>query len=166
MSELHLDVSNANGGVVTPRISIIVPTRNRVEKLARCLARIGAVQSDAPWELIVVDNGSTDEPPQFLDNFVRRSPIPTRLVTEPTAGGMRSRNAGAESARGEILIFLDNDCYPQSDIVEQYDRIFQDPAIGFAGGRILPYDRAQDVRAERTLALMESEVEIPYPAGR
>ncbi|MGH7125755.1 MAG: glycosyltransferase family 2 protein, partial [Stellaceae bacterium] len=150
----------------TPTVSIIVPTRNRVSKLARCLEYVSAIRSGTPWELIVVDNGSTDETPRFLESFGRQPPMPFSAVREPEAGGMRTRNAGAEAARGEVLIFIDNDCYPASDIVGQYVAIFQDPAIGFAGGRILPYERGTDESAERTLALMESEAAIRYPAGQ
>jgi cellulose synthase/poly-beta-1,6-N-acetylglucosamine synthase-like glycosyltransferase len=156
----------ANRDTATPFVSIIVPTRNRVNKLARCLEYVGAIRSGTPWETIVVDNGSTDETSRFLEAFAHEPPMPFRAVREPAAGGMRSRNAGAECSRGEVLIFIDNDCYPASDIVDQYAAIFRDPAIGFAGGRILPYERATDESAERTLALMESEIEIQYPAGQ
>jgi glycosyltransferase involved in cell wall biosynthesis len=166
MSELRAQIAGMNGDAGLPGVSIIVPTRNRVSKLARCLEHISAIRGDTPWELIVVDNGSSDETPQFLDDFANRSPIPLKVVKEPAAGGMRSRNAGAEAARGEVLIFIDNDCYPQPDIVDQYAGIFRDRGIGFAGGRILPYVRMENERDGRTLALMESEVEIRYPAGQ
>ena len=133
----------------------------------RCLEHVSAICSHIRWESIVVDNGSTDETPRFLASFVRSFPWSAQIVLEPAPGGMRSRNAGAEAARGEILIFLDNDCYPQPDIVDQYARIFRDPMIGFAGGRILPYRCGQENQgAESTLALRDSEVEIRYPAGR
>jgi glycosyltransferase involved in cell wall biosynthesis len=111
MSELRAQIAGMNGDAGLPGVSIIVPTRNRVSKLARCLEHISAIRGDTPWELIVVDNGSSDETPQFLDDFANRSPIPLKVVKEPAAGGMRSRNAGAEAARGEVLIFIDNDCY-------------------------------------------------------
>ena len=166
MSERRAHRAGMNGDAGVPAVSIIVPTRNRVSKLARCLEHVRAIRRDTPWELIVVDNGSSDETPQFLDDLARRSSLPMRAVTEPAAGGMRSRNAGAAAARGEILIFIDNDCYPQPDIVDQYVGIFRDQTIGFAGGRILPYVRTENERDGRTLALMESEVEIRYPAGQ
>lgn len=166
MSEPRAHRAGMNGDASFAGVSIIVPTRNRVSKLARCLEHISAIRSDTPWELIVVDNGSTDETLRFLDDFARGSPMPMRAVEEPAAGGMRSRNAGAEAARGETLIFVDDDCYPRPDIVDQYVGIFQDPTIGFAGGRILPYERIENESGRRTLALMESEVEIRYPAGQ
>jgi glycosyltransferase involved in cell wall biosynthesis len=154
-----------NGDAGVPVVSIIVSTCNRVSKLARCLEHVSAIRSDTPWELIVVDNDSADETPRFLDDFARHSPMLIKVVEEPAAGGRRSRNAGAEAARGDILIFVDNDCYSQPDIVDRYVGIFQDPTIGFAGGRILPYERIKNERDGRTLALMESEVTIRYPAG-
>src|SRR5260370_35757423 len=166
MSELRAEIAGMNGDAGLPGVSIIVATRNRVSKLARCLEHVSAIRSDTPWELVVVDNGSSDETPQFLDDFANRSPMLLKVVKEPAAGGMRSRNAGAEAARGEVLIFIDNDCYPQPDIVDQYVGIFRDRTIGFAGGRILPYVQMENERDGRTLALMESEVEIGYPTGQ
>jgi glycosyltransferase involved in cell wall biosynthesis len=144
-----------------PVASIIIPTRNRAGQLARCLDYVSAIRGDAAWELIVVDNDSTDDTPRFLDGFARQSPIAMRVVGEPVAGGARTRNAGAAVARGEILIFIDDDCYVRPDIVERYWTIFEDPAIGFAGGRILLYDRT-----DYPLTINESEVEVRLPAGR
>ena len=152
-----------------PLVSIVVCTQNRVSKLARCLEHIGNIRSDIDWELIVVDNGSTDETPRFLDDAVRRFPRPAQVVLEPAPGGTRSRNAGSAAARGEILIFLDNDCYPEPDIVDQYAGIFEDPTVGFAGGRILQYRSGEEGDGgenDKTLAVMESEVEIRYAPGR
>jgi GT2 family glycosyltransferase len=83
------------------------------------------------------------------------------VVGEPVAGGARTRNAGAAVARGDILIFIDDDCYVRPDIVDRYWTIFEDPAIGFAGGRILLYDRT-----DYPLTINESEVEVRLPAGR
>jgi len=109
MSEVRAPMAGMNGDAGLSGVSIIVPTRDRVSK-PRCLEHVSAIRSDAPWELIVVDNGSSDE--------------------------------------------------------TQYAGIFRDPTIGFAGGRILPYVRMENERDGRTLAPMESEVEIRDPAGQ
>jgi len=161
MSQSRTSVAAVTGDAGAPRVSIIVPTLNRVGKLACCLEHIAANRSDAPWELIVVDNGSTDATLQFLDDFARRSPIAMRVVREPVRGGARTRNAGARIARGEILILVDDDCYVWPDIVDQYCGIFEDPAIGFAGGRILLHDCT-----DYPLTINESEVELRFPPAR
>jgi glycosyltransferase involved in cell wall biosynthesis len=144
-----------------PHISIVVPTYNRRRKLEICLGHIRAIECELPWELIVVDNGSTDGTAACLEEFAKRSGIFTRVVREPHAGGARTRNTGARLARGDLLVFIDDDCYAQRDILDQYWRIFQnDPSLGFAGGRVQLYDRA----AFR-LGVTDSDEPVYFPAG-
>src|SRR5215472_2152360 len=120
MSELRTPVAATTGDSEQPRVSIVVPTLNRSGKLAICLEHISAIESGILWELIVVDNGSTDETLPFLEAVTHRSPLRMRIVREPVAGGARTRNSGARVARGEILIFVDDDCYVHPDIVDRY----------------------------------------------
>jgi glycosyltransferase involved in cell wall biosynthesis len=161
MSQSGNLAAGINGNSGAPLVSIIIPTRNRVSRLARCLDHVSSIRSNKNWELIVVDNGSTDETPQFLERLAQGSPIAVQVVKEPVAGGMHTRNAGARVARGEILIFADDDCYVRPDIVDAYCKIFEDPGIGFAGGRILLHDPT-----DYPLTIIESEVEVRLPAGR
>src|SRR5581483_342392 len=145
--------------MTNPRVSIIISTRNHSRELAQSLEYINQIQSDIPRELIVVDNGSTDGTRAVLDEFASRARCPTRIVQEPIAGLARTRNTGAAAARGEILIFLDDDCYVHPDIVDQYCKIFEDPTVGFAGGRILLFDETA-----YPIAINESTEEIRIPA--
>jgi len=148
-------------GEAIPRVSIVIPTRNRAAQLSRCLRHVSSIRSDTPWELIVVDNASTDDTAGVLSEFARNAPFHVGVVDEPVVGGARTRNSGAKVARGEILIFVDDDCYVRPDIVEQYLRIFEDPTIGFAGGRILLHDPT-----DYPLTINESEVAVRFPAAR
>jgi glycosyltransferase involved in cell wall biosynthesis len=159
MSESRTHIARANGDTVTPRASIIIPTRNRMAQLARCLDHVSAIRNAETWELIVVDNDSTDGTPEFLQAFAQRSPIAMRVLKAPGANASRTRNTGAQAARGELLIFIDDDCYVQSDIVDQYRKIFEDATVGFVGGRILLYDRT-----DYPLTINESEVEVRFSA--
>ena len=144
------------------RASIIVPTRNRAKKLTHCLRHILAIRSRHSWELIVVDNGSTDRTAQMLDAFARQwKDVRMRIVRDPVPGGAQARNAGAKVAQGEILIFIDDDCYVRPDIIDRYCDIFDDPTIGFAGGRVLLHDRT-----DYPLTVNESEFELRFPAAR
>lgn len=161
MSQSRSDVAGVPGDGGTARASIIVPTRNRASKLLRCLEHVVAIRSERPWELIVVDNGSTDETPRLLDGFARRSMLRVQVVREPVPGGARTRNSGARLAEGEILIFIDDDCYVRPDIVDRYCEIFEDPTIGFAGGRILLHDHT-----DYPLTINESGAERRFPAAR
>lgn len=89
-----------------PLVSVIIPTYNRAEMLS------GAVESvlgqDYPhFELIVVDDGSTDETPRLLDRYKGRITV----VRRENAGVSAARNSGIGAAKGELIAFLDSDDY-------------------------------------------------------
>jgi glycosyltransferase involved in cell wall biosynthesis len=144
-----------------PRVSLIIPTRNRVRKLANCLEAASSIKTSEPWELIVVDNASTDGTGGLLEDLVRNWTIPIRIVQVPSPGASRARNAGIEAARGELLIFIDDDCYVRPDIIDEYRKVFEDPALGFAGGRMLLHDPT-----DYPLTINETAEEKRFPAGR
>jgi glycosyltransferase involved in cell wall biosynthesis len=142
-------------------ISIIISTRNRAAQLARCLHYVELIRAQTPWELVVVDNGSTDGTADVLGEFARRGRFPVRTVGEPVAGLTHARNAGVRAAGGEIMVFTDDDCYVRPDLIDQYRKVFDDPALGFAGGRILLHDPT-----DYPLTIIESEEEQIFPLGR
>jgi glycosyltransferase involved in cell wall biosynthesis len=131
-----------NGGTrVGPRVSLIVCTRNRGSRLGEFLNRI--TQLDAPsggWELILVDNASTDATPAIIEEFVRTAGISAQYVYAPLAGLARARNAGIAAASGDVLAFTDDDCYPQTDYLKTLVDIFSTYQPGFVGGRVLQHN--------------------------
>lgn len=95
----------------TPALSVIVPTRDRRERLSRCLAALGAQDaSGGEFEVVVVDDGSSDDTGRFLSHH--EAPFQLRSTRLEGAGPSRARNAGIEAATGEICVFLDDDCVP------------------------------------------------------
>jgi glycosyltransferase involved in cell wall biosynthesis len=87
-----------------PRVSVIVPTRNRAASLERLLASLHA-QSFADFEIVVVDDGSTDATPRVAQAWDR-----VRYVRGDGAGAVGARCLGVKTARGEVLAFTDDDC--------------------------------------------------------
>lgn len=100
-----------------PLISIIIPTYNEEEDIAKCLD--AALALDYPnKEIIVVDSASTDRTPQILAGFAARGQI--RLLTEPERRGVSSaRNYGLKEAKGEIVVILNADVILQRDFLRQ-----------------------------------------------
>lgn len=95
--------------MTTPRVSIVLPTRNRAELLRRSVRSVLA-QTFADFELIVTDDGSSDHTPEVLRSFedprlrvIRRD--------EPRSSAAAARNAAIREARGELLAFQDDDDY-------------------------------------------------------
>ncbi|WOS64754.1 glycosyltransferase family 2 protein [Sinorhizobium fredii] len=96
-----------------PFASFIVCTRDRIRALVACIRSIEAACAAFPaitCELVVVDNGSTDDTPDELRRVAASSNMVMRLVIEPRPGLAAARNAGMERARGRILVFIDDDC--------------------------------------------------------
>lgn len=92
-------------------LSIIVPVYNVEKHLVRCLESI-AVQMRDDYELILVDDGSTDQGGAMCDVFAREHPeLNVVVVHQPNGGLSAARNAGIERARGEYLTFVDSDDY-------------------------------------------------------
>ncbi|MEM7624105.1 MAG: glycosyltransferase family 2 protein [Planctomycetota bacterium] len=86
------------------RFSVIIPVFNRGRLVQEAIESVLA-QSHADYELIVVDDGSTDDTPQRLEHFADR----VRVLRQDNAGVSAARNRGADEARGDYLLFLDSD---------------------------------------------------------
>lgn len=123
-----------------PTVSVVLCTRNRAPQLARSLTALGALRHGADWELIVVDNGSTDGTADVIEAFRVAAALPLRVVIENQPGLSRARNAGWRAARGDVVCFTDDDCYPQAGYLEAVERVFAETALGFFGGRLELFD--------------------------
>lgn len=121
-------------------ISLIICTRNRAEPLRRCLAAVAAIIHDCDWELVVVDNGSTDATMAVIRSFAERQHFRVVAVSQPVPGLSNARNAGVAAARGDLLLFTDDDCYVTPDFLDAARAAFTDPAIGFVTGRVRLFD--------------------------
>ena len=94
-------------------ISVIVPTRNRAAELERQLAALEQQRFDGAWEVIVVDNGSSDDTVSVAQRWADR--LPLRVVDgSDRVGASAARNRGAAMASGQTLLFVDDD-----DVVEE-----------------------------------------------
>lgn len=103
-----MPLSSPNGGL--PVLSIVVPTFNRAALLPRVFAALLDQDFGGDYEILVVDDGSGDATPQVLEEWARRNPLRLRTFAQKNSGPARARNHGAEQARGQILVFIDDDC--------------------------------------------------------
>jgi glycosyltransferase involved in cell wall biosynthesis len=91
------------------RISVVIATKDRAEYLHRTLVSLEA-QAGAPrFEIVVVDNGSTDTTAAVVEQRRTRAPFTVNYVTEPQPNRAKARNRGVEAATGEYLLFCDDD---------------------------------------------------------
>lgn len=120
-------------------LSVIIPTLNRAIYLKRSL--ISIIDQTFPndcYEIIVVDNGSTDDTKEVVDEINRQNAGRIRYVYEPSPGLHNSRHRGAKEANGDILLYGDDDIIASPEWVEEISKSFEDPDVGIAGGKILP----------------------------
>ena len=113
-----------------PRVSVIVPTRNGVAWLARLIEALERqTLPRAAFELVVGDDGSTDNPGRFAtrDDWVR-------VVSGPPTNSYAARNRAVASARGDVLAFCDADCFPEPDWLERGVEALKDADL--VAGRI------------------------------
>jgi len=108
-------------------ISVIIPAYNGGQSLPACLEALQR-QTHAPDELIVVDDGSTD------DTVALAEQSGVTVLSQAKAGPGAARNRGARAARGDILLFTDADCAPAPDWIEHMLVPFADPSVAGAKG--------------------------------
>ncbi|MCH7675293.1 glycosyltransferase [candidate division KSB1 bacterium] len=94
-----------------PFVSIIIPSHNRPKCLQQCLAAITELDyARDKFEVIVVDDGSSTQLDPIVDLFSAK--INLHLLKQEHAGPARARNRGVKQAKGEFLVFTDDDCRP------------------------------------------------------
>ena len=116
-----------------PIITVIIPVWNGADRIEQTLAALETQSTPTDrYEVIVVDNGSTDDTVER----VRQHPIAT-LLLEPQPGSYRARNKAISAARGSWLLFTDADCVPDVDwIAQALAATARYPEAGVIGGRI------------------------------
>jgi glycosyltransferase involved in cell wall biosynthesis len=118
-------------------LSVVTPTRDKRPLLERTLAALRAqrLPPDVPWEIVVVDDGSTDGTGAWLAGQAGGDGPPLRVVTPPAnVGRARARNLGAAAARGQWLLFLDDDIVaPPGLLAAHLDLLRRHPGDGVIG---------------------------------
>lgn len=121
-----------------PRVSIIIPVHNCRRTIAQCLDSL--VQIDHPsFEIIIVDDGSTDETPAICGAYSQ-----VRLVRVRKGGPSKARNTGIAIARGDFVAFTDGDCIVEPGWLAELEKGFTSPEIaGVGGNQNCPKDDTQ-----------------------
>jgi glycosyltransferase involved in cell wall biosynthesis len=120
------------------RASIIIPTYQRPTSLADALesVRIQNFPTDE-YEILIVDNApDTTRQVSLLCDISGKPSM--RYIHEPHNGLHNARHAGARAAKGEILVYVDDDVKCDGNFLTEILRPYSDPQVGCAGGKILP----------------------------
>jgi len=115
--------------IETTSASIIVPTFNGASRIVHCLDALLKQTPSRNAEILVVNDGSTDDTVEVVSRYPG-----VRLLTQPNAGPAMARNRGALEARGEIILFTDDDCVPMPDWMSSMLEPFKDlEVVGVKG---------------------------------
>lgn len=115
-----------------PLFSVVIPTRDRHDLLAECLERLAPGRQTLGadrYEVIVTDDGRTDAARAFVSS---RFPW-ARWSQGPRRGPAANRNAGAAAATAGVLVFLDDDCIPESELLAGYSSALRDDVDVYEG---------------------------------
>lgn len=118
-------------------ISLVITTYNRSDALVAVLQAL-ELQTDRDFEVIVADDGSTDEHQQNVAQFAQTLTLPITHVWHPDNGftAAQVRNMGVEQSRGNYIVLMDGDCVPEVDFVAQHRRL-REPGCFVNGSRVL-----------------------------
>jgi len=121
-------------------ISVIISTYNRAESLRRTLDSLESlcVPPELSWELIVVDNNSSDPTKAIVNEFQQRNKLPIQYLFEPKQGKSHAQNLGVRLAEGEIVALTDDDCIVDHAWLSSIWQTFVSYRCTAVGGRILP----------------------------
>jgi len=115
--------------VPSATVSIIIPTFNGASRITKCLDALLQQKSALSREILVVDDGSTDNTVQVVQQYQG-----IRLISQANAGPAAARNRGALEARGEIVLFTDDDCIPASSWLAEMIAPFSDVDVAGVKG--------------------------------
>jgi len=123
---------------VTPRLSVIIRSYNRLPALCELLGRLRR-QDHPSFEVVVVDQSTRREPEAEAElGAILRDDPRIRVLRYPPLGGPRARNEGVRASRGELLVFIDDDDLPERDTwLSDHERNFDDPQCLAVTGRFL-----------------------------
>ncbi len=136
-----------------PRATVAICTRNRRKSLARCLDSLRKQQASFDWDILVVDNGSTDGTHEVITRAQSNSDVAILTALEPKTGLTHARNRALSDARGDVVLMVDDDMTFEKGWLDAHMSPFTDQSIGATGGRTLP------VFPESTPDWMRSELQ-------
>ena len=123
-----------------PDISVVIPTLSRAPSLRRMLETLAAQETGGAftYEVVVVDNGSTDDTRSTIERMSGTFPVPLRCVGEPRRGRPVALNTGLRHASGEIFVITDDDLEVTPDWLQGFRRCFAEEHPDGVAGRVLP----------------------------
>ena len=140
------------GGTTSVRLSVVICTKDRPQELATCLESL-AGQTKLPAEILIVDASAT-APEAVVDAFRQRVPCAVQLICAQP-GLPRQRNIGIRAARGDVVVFFDDDVVLEPQYLAELTQVYErDVArvVGGVGGAQIPDPTPRESAGRRAFA--------------
>ena len=121
-----------------PTVSVIIATYSRAALLDECLRHLSSQHFAPGDEVIIVDNGSTDNTSDVVMRHQSAFVVPLQFLREPRPGKSHALTRALSAAGGEVLAFLDDDVNVEANWLEVVRDTMRDPGIALMGGRVVP----------------------------
>ena len=120
------------------KFSVVIPTYNRAGELRGTLDSLAGLRANGGWEVIVVDNNSSDDTRAVVTAAIAGFPVELKYLFEKEQGRSAAMNAGIAAARGGIIVTTDDDVRVEPDWLEQAARALETLECDYVGGKVLP----------------------------
>ncbi|UCD20856.1 MAG: glycosyltransferase [archaeon] len=115
------------------KVSVIIPTYNSKDTLIKCLNSLIKQNYRSKYEIIVIDDGSTDKTGEAIKKNFKKSKL-IRYFSQKNKGPAVARNFGAKKAKGEFILFTDADCVPEKNWIKNITSPFKNKkVVGVSG---------------------------------
>jgi len=128
--------------------SIVIPTYNRLPILQKCLQAMEAQDFTQPYEIVVVDDGSTDGTVEFLKDKATEFPH-VKLFLQNHEGAAIARNTGIDLAQGETIVFIDSDLVVTPIFLSSHAKALEGSDRAFTYGRVINTANFEDPTSEQ-----------------
>jgi len=143
-----------------PDVSVVISSYNKRETIGQSIRSV-LLQEGVLFELIVVDDGSTDGSSNILDAFLRDERV--KIIRKGHSGISATKNIGTANARSDIVYFVDGDCVLDQNSLAMLLSSFTIPRIGCVGGAVRAVNKSNSMA--NAIELMQNEVERKWPFG-
>jgi glycosyltransferase involved in cell wall biosynthesis len=131
---------NAGGTEEDIKFSVVVPTYDREDSLARAIGSLLNVRTESnpySFEVLIVDNNPSAPTRDLVEKYAAQAEFPIRYLPEPRRGVSYARNTGAAMAKGDCVAFLDDDCTVHPDWISNMMTAFVENDCDIVQGKVL-----------------------------
>ncbi|MDO9333402.1 MAG: glycosyltransferase [Dehalococcoidales bacterium] len=114
------------------RYSVVIPTKDRIDDLTRCIQSLES-QSVRPMEIIIVDGSITQQTREMISEMSGKHGIPLKYIRQTVGKFGRAKNIGAMQAKGDVVLFVDDDVILDEYYIEELDKVYQKDTAGVIG---------------------------------